>query len=111
MAENGGQLTAGERLRGIEAEIRRISGHLEEINRELHGRITKHREANEAHLKELATSVVKDFGARLQELEKHEVAEEAVRTDRKWLIGVGIPVVLGLVVNMVMLLQVLVRVR
>ena len=99
---NGGTITPGMRLARIEGRLDKIEAHLDE-------RITRHRDANQQAIKELAESVIKDIGGRVSTLEKHDVAEDAVQSYRKWLIGVGVVGVGGLVVNIVMLFQLLER--
>lgn len=102
MSENGGEITPGERLRRIEEELKSINEHLND-------RISRHRDKNQEHIRQLADSIVRDFGDRLQTLERHDVAEDAVHSYRKWLIGVGVIGLGGLLINLVMLLQLLSR--
>lgn len=88
---NGGTLSVGQRLGRIESRLDTIENHLD-------ARITRHKEANEAHLKELATTIVTDFGKRISEIEKKEVADaaataalDAVRnkaeSNKRWIVG------------------------
>lgn len=88
---NGGSLSTGERLSRIETRLESIETHLEQ-------RITRHKEANDATIKELATSIVTDFGKRITELEKKDVADIAAtaalaaakkeaRSNKRWVIG------------------------
>ena len=100
MSDNGGEISVGQRLSRIEKR-------LDIIEKQLDDRITRHREANQQAIKELATSVIEDIGRRVTTLEKHDVADEAVRSYRKWLIGVGLVGIGGLLINFFMLLQVL----
>lgn len=99
MSENGGELTVGQRLTRIEEEIKGFKTHVDE-------RITRHRKVNEQTVKELAMSIVRDFGGRLEKLEKHDVAEDAVKSQRKWLIGIGITVLGIVLANLMVLLQI-----
>lgn len=101
---NGGEMKVGERLRRIEDSLETIKNHLED-------RITRHKEANEAHLKELATTVVTDFGKRVSNLEKESAADAAVKSYRKWVIGGTISLATLLLGVMAMLLQVLSKVN
>ena len=104
MAENGGEITVGQRLHRIEKR-------LDDIERNLDERITRHREANQKAVTELAQSIVNDIGKRVTTLEKHDVAEDAVKSYRKWLVGVGVVGIGGLLINAVMLMQVLGKVN
>jgi hypothetical protein len=103
MAENGGEISVGERLR-------RIEDRLSEIEQRMDQRLTRHRENNELAIEKLGASVIQRVGeheGRLKVLEHHDTADEAVRKYRRWLIGVGIVGVGGLIVNAIMLIQVL----
>lgn len=93
-------MSVGERLRRIESRLDTIEEHID-------ARITRHKEQNEATVKELARTVVTDFGARLQTLEKQDIADNAVRTYRKLLVGGLISVGVLLVAVVGLLLQVL----
>lgn len=106
---NGGSITVGERLRRIESRLDEIEHHLED-------RITRHKQANEAHLKELATTIVTDFGKRISEIEKKEVAEEAAtaaltaarkqaQSNKRWFVGSAISLGGLMLAIIVLLLQ------
>ena len=69
---NGGGLTTGQRLERIEAEIRNFKEHTED-------RITRHREINANQIKELAKSIIEDFGERVTKLEMAHESEERVK--------------------------------
>lgn len=112
MAEgNGGELKPGERLSRIENDIKDINSHLGEIRVHLDERITRHRERNEQHIRDLQRSVLKGLDERVTTLERHDVAEDAVRSYRKWLIGIGVVVILGLLGNVIAVLQLMQRVH
>ena len=105
--ENGGELKVGERLRRIEEDIRAIKDRMD-------ARITKHRENNELAIEKLGESVISkvtEHERRLRVLETHDAQDEAVSKDRKWIIGVGIVGLGGLLVNAIMLAQVLGKVN
>lgn len=112
MAEgNGGNITVGERLRRIEDRLDSIEEHLDQ-------RITRHKEANDAAVKELASSVIKDFGNRVAALETKDVADEAsqkalvaakqeARSNKRWVIGSAISLGVLLIAAIGILLQLL----
>ena len=104
MSANGGEISVGQRLTRIEDRLDAIESHLDD-------RITRHREANQHAIQQLAESVIKDIGGRVATLEKHDVAEDAVKSYRKWLIGVGLVGVGGLLINFLMLLNLLGKVQ
>ena len=92
--ENGGEISVGQRLARIETRLDGIEEHLD-------ARISRHKKANEDQMKELATSIIKDFGNRITVLEKKEVAEDAkntaldaakeeARSNKRWVIGSAI---------------------
>ena len=73
MAEgNGGELTVGKRLERIEQRLEAIEEHMDT-------RISRHKEANDKAIKELATSIVRDFGERVTKLETTQTSEEKVK--------------------------------
>lgn len=105
--ENGGEIKVGERLRRIEDRLDSVNEHVEDIKTQLHERITKHRENNERTVKELATSIVEKFGDRVALLEQRDAADEAVKSYRKWLIGVVIVGIGGLIIQLITVARVL----
>lgn len=102
MTDDSGGIPVGERLRRIELRLETIEMNTDE-------RITRHREANQKAIEGLAQQVIKDIGGRVASLEKHDVAEDAVRSYRKSLVAIGLIGGGGLLVNFVMLMQVLDR--
>lgn len=91
---------------------------MDSIEEHLDARITRHKEANDKTLKELATSIVKDFGGRIAELEKRDVAEDAraaalaaakteARSNKRWVIGSAISLGVLLIACIGLLFQLL----
>ena len=116
MAENGGGLSSAQRFDRLEAQIERA---LKEVSIERH-RVTNILQIEKLHTEILTT--LKDHETRLTEIERREVAEEAVTTalsaarkeaqsNKRWVIGVCIIGGGGLFINAVMLMQVLGKVN
>lgn len=111
MADNGGELTPGQRLGRIETELKELKDMMRGEITALHTRITKHRENNAEQIKELANHIVNQFGQRLQNLEKHDAADDAVKSDRKWFITGFIAIATLMLGTIGLLLQVLGKVN
>lgn len=99
MEDNGGNLTAGQRLTRIESR-------LDTIFERLDARITEHKKANDETIAKLAHTLVSDFGKRVSALEQSDTSDTAVKTALekyqskqtatfRW--GIGIVTSLGIV--------------
>lgn len=108
---NGGDIKVGERLRRIEDRLETIETHLE-------ARIERHKKANEQTVKELATSVIRDFGDRISKLETEAIAEQAAhdaleaakreaQSNKRWVIGIGFTLGMLLLAALSLLFQLL----
>lgn len=72
MVENGGELSAGQRLTRIETR-------LDNIFERLDTRISEHKKANEASIAQLASNIMNEFGKRVSALEQSDTADHAVK--------------------------------
>lgn len=98
---NGGTITVGERLRRIENEIVATKSEVRNTAVSLSDRVTRHRDANQKQITELARTIVNEFDGRIKALETHDVAEEAVRSYKRWAIGIVLTIVIALIANFI----------
>lgn len=115
MAENGGELTPGQRFARLESQVERA---LKEISVERH-RVTNIMQIEKLHTEILTT--LKDHEHRISEMESNEHSQEAVaqalsaaearaESNKRWVIGVVVIGCAGLLMNLIGLVFVLLRV-
>lgn len=108
---NGGSLSTADRLNRIEKTLDIIQREMREALQTLSSRISRHKEANQEQVRKLVDSLVNSYESRISALETHDAKEEAVSSYRRWLVGLAVVVLMGVIGNSIALLTLLGKVN